>query len=193
MTRNACLPQPPAAIRNRLRRSSVCLLAAILLSGCGGDKDGETSSGGGSSTTPEQTAGVDGASAAPETESAQPTGITPQVSPQPLPDDTPVVGPNLNGNWAGYYKSRTGKFENLRATITHSGTRVVISTTKSTGVARELIGRIDPIGKMLLYDSFDNEDWTTLFGPASANSINLADYVFLGSTIVDTNILILKR
>ena len=46
---------------------------------------------------------------------------------------------------------------------------------------------------MLLYDQFDLEDWTTLFGPASTNSINLADFVKSGSETVNTNILILKR
>ena len=104
-----------------------------------------------------------------------------------------VVGPNLNGNWAGYYKSSSGKYEGLRATITHVGAQVTITTTKKAGVARQLSGRISAVGKMVLYDAFDGEDWTTLYGPASPNSINLADFVFLNGHIVDTNVLILKR
>jgi hypothetical protein len=45
----------------------------------------------------------------------------------------------------------------------------------------------------VLYDAFDGEDWTTLYGPASTNSINLADFVYRDKSLVDTNVLILKR
>jgi hypothetical protein len=177
-------------LRGRYRTLALSLIVAMLLASCGGD--GKTSSGGGAAVTGNAPAEVETTSTGQVEGTPQPTGISPGVAPQP-PANVPIVGPNLNGNWAGYYKSTSGKYENLRATITHTGSRVEIVTTKSSGVARELVGRIDAIGKMLLYDSFDNEDWTTLYGPASANSINLADFVFLGSVIVDTNVLILKR
>lgn len=168
-----------------------------LLAACGGD--GDSSTGGGASSV------VTTASANPaptdDTGSSEvmPTGITPNpdstaTPAPPTPAPTPAVtGPNLNGNWAGYYKSIDGAYEPLTATITHNGNKVTISTSKKMGIVRELSGTIDSIGDMLLYDAFDHQDWTTLYGPASANSINLADYVFTGVVLTDTNILILKR
>lgn len=156
-----------------------CLAVALLVAGCGGDS--KSSSGGGGSAP------------------SQPTGQSPQPvdplsggGPNPTTQQT-VVGPNLNGNWAGYYKSIEGHYENLTATITQVGANITIKTTKKSGVARELKGRINSVGHMLLYDTFDNEDWTTFYGPASARSINLADLVYSGTSLVDTNILILKR
>ncbi len=141
------------------------MLVAALSVGCGGGK-GKSSSGGGGSTS--------------STASATTT--------------TNVVGPNLNGDWAGYYKSVNGNYQNLTATISHTGSRVVITTSVPEGsIIHELIGQIDASGNMLLYDQFDNEDWTTLYGPASTNSINLADFVFINQSLSDTNILILKR
>jgi len=156
-----------------------CFALALLVAGCGGDS--KSSSGGGGSAP------------------SQPTGQAPQPvdplsggGPNPTTQQT-VVGPNLNGNWAGYYKSIEGHYENLTATITQVGANITITTTKKSGVARELKGRINSVGHMLLYDTFDNEDWTTFYGPASARSINLADLVYVGTSLVDTNILILKR
>lgn len=110
---------------------------------------------------------------------------------QPKPQ---VVGPDLNGDdWAGYYKSVQGYYEPLTASIDHVGNEVTIQTSKDSGVASTLVGKINSIGQMTLYDLYDNQDWTTLYGPASTNSINLADYVFVGFSRADTNILILKR
>lgn len=107
---------------------------------------------------------------------------------------TPVVGPNLSGGgWAGHFKSIEGFFEPLTAEIEHVGSRVTIRTSKTTGVAGTLVGKINGIGQLLLYDTFDNEDWTTLYGPVSTNSINLADFVYSDDEKVDTNIIILKR
>ena len=105
-----------------------------------------------------------------------------------------LVGPDLNGDdWAGYYKSVNGNFELMTATIEHVGNSVTIQTSKASGVASSLYGTIDSFGNMMLYDDFDNEDWTTHYGPATNDSINLADYVFKDTSKVDTNIIILKR
>ena len=106
-----------------------------------------------------------------------------------------VVGPNLNGdNWVGYYKSAEGKYEPMTAVIRHVGNQVTIqSSLRKEGVASELSGKISASGKITLYDAYDNEDWTTLYGPVSKNSINLADFVFINGHKADTNVIILKR
>lgn len=184
----------PGAGARRVRISSAarpgalvaCLLVTLLVAGCGGDKGKSSSGGGGSTATP--------SSATPAvTSPGGPTGGT-AGSGQPAPQQpAKVVGPNLNGNWAGYYKSIEGHYQNLSATITHVGNRVTIETTMPPGIVNKLVGQIDGAGNMLLYDQFDNEDWTTLYGPASSNSINLADYVFINQSLSDTNIVILKR
>jgi hypothetical protein len=113
---------------------------------------------------------------------------------EPVEANSGIVGPDLNGDeWAGYYKSVNGNFEMMTAVIYHVGNQVTIQTSKPSGVASRLDGKIDAIGRMTLYDAYDNEDWTTLYGPVTTNSINLADYVFKGTQRQDTNIIILKR
>ncbi len=105
-----------------------------------------------------------------------------------------VVGPNLNGDtWSGYLKNRTGGFKPMTAVIRQEGGIVIIDTSLENEVGEKLTGTISASGKMTVIDEFNNEDWTTLFGPASVDSINLADFVFIGGQRVDTNIIILKR
>ncbi|MEE9447728.1 MAG: hypothetical protein V3V09_07185 [Arenicellales bacterium] len=107
----------------------------------------------------------------------------------------PLIGPDMNGDtWQGYYRNLHGGYSPMSAVITHTGDKIIIETSlPNTGVAGRLQGRITPSGTMFLYDLFDGEDWTTLYGGASANSINLADFVFVEGQNVDTNIIILKR
>ncbi|MEA3291946.1 MAG: hypothetical protein U9Q71_06575 [Pseudomonadota bacterium] len=112
-----------------------------------------------------------------------------QAKPEPK-----LIGPDLNGDdWVGYYKSASGKYEPMTAVIDHVGNKVAIQTSIKSGVASKLSGKINSIGKMILYDAYDNEDWTTLYGPASKNSINLADFVFKDNHKTHTNVIILKR
>ena len=166
----------PYDTSNRRAPWARCIVLALLFgalsAGCGGDK-GRTSSGGGG--------------AGPTSPSSPATGAPPVA---PVAN---VVGPNLNGTWAGYYKSIEGNYQNLTATITHVGQQITITTSMPPGIVKKLVGKIDAVGNMLLYDQFDKEDWTTLYGPASSKSINLADFVFVSQSLSDTNILILKR
>ena len=165
---------------------AIVLAVMLILTGCGGD--GDSSSGGGGSTSDDPTSDPD-PGADPATDA--PPDPIPSAPPAPMQPDT--VGPNLNGQWAGYYKSEEGNYQNLTATITHTGRRVTITTSMPPGIIHRLVGQIDGGGNMLLYDQFDNEDWTTLYGPASSKSINLADYVIINGSRSDTNIIILKR
>ncbi|MFT5112119.1 MAG: hypothetical protein ACI8P9_001443 [Parasphingorhabdus sp.] len=187
---NSCLRILGALVLNQIRYEKVVVLTVCaLLAGCGGDS-GSSSSGGGSS---QSSVANDSA-----TETAASPGLTgpidtPTLAPVPAVT-TPRVGPNLAGTtWVGYFKDRKDAYEPVTASITHEGDLVIIRTSKASGVARVLSGRITSRGNMLLFDTFDREDWTTLFGAASTNSINLADYVKVGSERVNTNILILKR
>ncbi len=105
-----------------------------------------------------------------------------------------VIGPNLNGDdWAGYFKSIEGRYEPMTAVIRHVGEKVTIQTSIESGVASKLVGKVNGIGQITMIDAYDNEDWTTLYGPVSKNSINLADFVFVEGHQADTNIIILKR
>ncbi len=155
---------------NILKRSpftALILALSIALVSCGGD--GDSNSGGGQAT---ETQDIDVV----------------------IPDTTAsTVGPNLNGdNWEGYFKSVEGDFTPMSATIRHVGNEVTILTTKE-GIAHKMTGITDGSGNMFMIDEADGEDWTTLYGAASANSINLADFVFVNGSQVDTNIIILKR
>ena len=80
----------------------------------------------------------------------------------------------------------TGASGGISATVSHIGSRVVIST--SAGFV--LVGGISNSGNMRLCDS-DREDWT---GGATTTSIRLADHYMDGSgVLVGTDVLVLKR
>jgi len=146
---------------------TLIIAIVLVLSSCGGE--GDTNSGGGQAAQPQN-----------------PDAVTPDLT-------AATIGPNLNGDtWAGYFKSVEGAFTSMGATINHVGNKVTILTTKA-GIAHKLVGVIDGSGNMFMIDQVDGEDWTTLYGAVSANSINLADFVFTGGSKVDTNIIILKR
>ena len=123
------------------------------------------------------------------------TGAGQEDSNRLVPNTTePVIGPNLNGdNWVGHFRLLDGsQFTGLTAVIRQVGADIIIETTK-TEIAHLLDGFIDGSGNMIMIDQFDGEDWTTLFGPATTNSINLADFVFINGVKVQTNLLVLKR
>lgn len=92
--------------------------------------------------------------------------------------------PDIAGsNWSGYFET-TG--ENNRRSITavitqtdvpgKSYDRVEIVTSKS-GLAHHFKGKIQESGSMLLYDQYDNEDWTTHYGPATSTKVAIYDYI----------------
>ena len=100
-----------------------------------------------------------------------------------------LVGPDLNGSWSGTFTRYTGASGGISATVSHIGSRVVIST--SAGFV--LVGGISNSGSMRLCDS-DHEDWTTIYGGATTTSIRLADHYMDGSgVLVGTDVLVLKR
>ena len=103
------------------------------------------------------------------------------------PSGSPV-GPDLNGSWSGTFTHYTGASGGVSATVSHVGSRIIISTN----LGLVLVGGIDSGGGMLLCDS-EREDWTTLYGGATTTSIRLADYVMGGAGVLGTDLLILAR
>lgn len=126
--------------------------------------------------------------------SDQPAGDA-DIQNVPADNDTPhIVGPDLAGsNWSGYFKNSRGAYEAIIATITQNNSEIALVTSKSSGLGHSFHGKIYPNGDMLLYDDYDHEDWTTLYGPATSHSINIADYVFEDGHKIDTNKIVLKR
>ena len=108
-------------------------------------------------------------------------GSSSETGTDPLPPTTSVVGPNLNGtNWAGFLDLKNTQatgYQNIAATIVHSGTSVQITTTSTLLYGRMFNGRINSRGDMTMYDSITGEDWTTHYSKASSNSVDLYDYV----------------
>lgn len=86
--------------------------------------------------------------------------------------------PDISGaNWAGcFIDGVTSVRENLTASIVLTGSQVTIETTR-TDLGHHFTGTINSNGDMLLYDSYDGEDWTTHFGPATATKIDIYDFV----------------
>ncbi len=145
----------------------VCL--ALALAGCGGNK-GSSSSGGGTTTV--NANGIELLHA---------------------PAGTEVVGPNLNGNaWKGYLETANGRV-GVSAVVRHIGAGVVIRTTRTSGIAREFIGSITSGGSLTLTDTFDNQTWTSMNGPASSRKIRIFDFTFVDNHKGKTNILELTQ
>ncbi len=105
---------------------------------------------------------------------SSPTGPTTQAASNSPPD---VVG----DDWAGYFMyGDTGEKIDVTAEITLEGTLMTITTSK-TGMAHYFGGLMNASGDIQVYDSYDDQLWTTHFGPATSTSINLYDYVRLPS------------
>ena len=179
------------------------LLVAVVLIACGG---GDSSSGGASignvaannSTDNIVTEAIEQPIEDPITDTEEEPVTTPGFGGSggaltPAPEGTIVVGPNLNGFWSAEFTRVSGGKDILQATVRHVGNIVTIQTTRKPGVANRLVGSIKSTGRMLMFDQFDNEDWTTFFGPASSNAVTLADHIFKDMKFTDTNVLRLRR
>lgn len=93
---------------------------------------------------------------------------------------TPVVGPDLNGNWAGFLEIKDVQapgYENITATIVQSGAAVQITTSSTLAYGRLFNGRISSGGSMKMYDSITGQDWTTHYSKATTTNVDLYDYV----------------
>ncbi|MDO9043373.1 MAG: hypothetical protein Q7U64_13705 [Desulfocapsaceae bacterium] len=97
----------------------------------------------------------------------------------------PVSAPDISGDgWAGYFwRSDLYAFNGTKvpitATVTQAADGQVTITTSLEGLGHYFEGNIDVTGQMLVYDAYDNEDWSTHDGPATEVSIEIEDYVAL--------------
>ncbi len=121
-------------------------------------------------------------------------GSSSDSGPTPLPPTTPVVGPNLNGSdWLGFLdikNTQAAGYQNVSAIIVHNGSSVQITTSSTLNYGRLFNGRINNSGYMTMYDSVTGEDWTTYYRNATANSVDLYDYV---NGLKDLDRLLLNR
>jgi len=88
--------------------------------------------------------------------------------------------PKIQGTWTGVYVVYGGTNaqdgQGLTANVQQDGDAVAITTTLPAA-GRFLTGSIKPNGDMRLTDALDGELWTTHFGPATANSMRIADFL----------------
>jgi hypothetical protein len=95
----------------------------------------------------------------------------------------PVSAPDISGDgWTGYFwRSDLYAFNGTKipitATVTQTTDGLVSITTSKEGLGHYFEGNIDVTGQMLVYDAYDNEDWSTHDGPATEVSIEIEDYV----------------
>ena len=88
---------------------------------------------------------------------------------------------NLTGeNWEGeFYRTDSSSRQSITASAVHSGGSIDIDTSRSNGsIAGRFEGNINSSGDMFVYDKYDNEIWTTHFGPAQQDRFVLADFVY---------------
>jgi len=120
------------------------------------------------------------------------SSATPTPPPEPPPE---IVGPDLNGSdWSGSILFKDVGENLITATVTHVGDQVTIETSQPAGELGHLFtGTISASGKMKMIDTSDGQDWTSLYGPETSNSLALADYVFVDGVNTGTNVLKLRR
>jgi hypothetical protein len=141
-------------------------VGALIAAGGGGG-------GGGDTAAEEEAETAPGASPA-STEKSTPKKKTVNIPGTP---EGELVGPSIAGSWSGQISVYGQGSAAVSAQISHQGSRVHIVTSSPFAIGRSFSGSISASGSMLLYDAYDHEDWTTFYGPASANSIKIADYV----------------
>jgi len=115
-----------------------------------------------------------------EKKESKPKVSTPKITTpkdENAPDSEPV-GPDIRGgDWSGYLDLVHGVKENVTSSISQNGTHVVITTSSSQEYGRKFVGNINDSGSIRVYDQKTGELWTTHYGPASDNTIDLYDYV----------------
>lgn len=93
------------------------------------------------------------------------------------PEGTPPVGPDLRGEWSGFVDLVGKDREYVSASVYQNGDYIVITTSSSQKYGRKFIGNIKDSGFILAYDQKTGEDWSTHNGAATANNIDLYDFV----------------
>jgi len=92
-----------------------------------------------------------------------------------------TVSIDISGNnWKGEYWTSDdyeGTVTPVSASITQDSSDNVTISTDLIGIGGYLVGDIYEDGHMMLYDQYDDEDWTTYSGPASELSVIIADFV----------------
>ena len=92
-----------------------------------------------------------------------------------------VSVPQITGSsWTGLFW-RSNDYANtvqpVTATVTQNADGRVTITTSLTGLGHSFSGEIYDGGHLLLYDAYDDEDWSTQDGPVTDLYIKIEDYV----------------
>lgn len=131
----------------------------------------------------DDSSGDDATQSADTTSGSQDDGVSSPFSADPENLPAPTVSStggrcNLSGNWSGvYYNTELGFREGISASVTTSGSSIVIRTTKSSPPGQFLTGEINGSCGITLLDASDGSDWTTKFGAADANQLRIADFL----------------
>ena len=97
------------------------------------------------------------------------------------PCEEEIVGPDLNGSdWSGRLTLQAEGVEGMqevKATITHCGSSILISTNSQLAYGQTYDGSISSGGSMLVVEHVRRQDWTTHFFKATSTSVELYDFV----------------
>jgi len=88
--------------------------------------------------------------------------------------------PDIAGDdWSGYFTRTDSPYkEYLSAVILQTDDCHITIETTLSGLGHFLAGYINSNGDMLVYDSYDGEDWTTYAGPATSTEVGIYDYIY---------------
>ncbi len=135
---------------------------------------------GGSSDSVSETTSATTTTSTPTPTTKTPTTPKPKITTPK--DNNPAgaepVGADIGGdNWTGFIDLVGGPRESISSSISQHGNYVVITTSSHQKYGQKLVGNIAADGFMKLFDQRTGEDWTTHFGNATANKIDLYDFV----------------
>jgi hypothetical protein len=100
------------------------------------------------------------------------------------------------GEWSGqfYVTGQENDAIEVTAVVSQDRDAVIIRTDRPSGVGQLFVGFLEPDGSMGLIDSFDGEIWTTYYGPATEDTITIADFIPVnGSNFSQLNVITLVR
>jgi hypothetical protein len=101
----------------------------------------------------------------------------------PSPENQSITSastyPDINGDdWKGvFYITNSSNRTQISAEASHNNNGAMWLRTSKSGRGYYFTGSLSPNGDMYLIDTYDNEVWTTFYGPATATDIIIADYV----------------
>ncbi|MDR3089167.1 MAG: hypothetical protein LBU39_05045 [Desulfobulbaceae bacterium] len=144
--------------------------------GTGGDNSGAGTDNSGSNTGNGNSAGNGNSGDDKTCQEDTPVNTNPRSPVTNNPSATPVCA-DLSGKWSGTLDLQGDDGVAVTATVAQDGSSIQITTSSNKKYGKTFIGNIDSNCDFDIWDQTTGEEWSSHFGPATANRIAIYDYV----------------